>query len=107
MDELKTYFDKYTESFDEFIGKTKLDLKAENEEYKKLFNETEEIKNQYSNVRNVLENYEKTSLDNDEVKALLDIKDIRLKLDKMETKAIFYAGGRELYLYLRRLNIIK
>ena len=107
MDKFETFFDKYTVSFDEFIGKTKLDLKAENDEYRKLFNETEEIKNQYPNVRNVLENYEKTSLDNDEVKALLDIKDIRLKLDKMETTAIFYAGGRELYLYLRRLNIIK
>ncbi len=107
MEEFKTYFDRYTVAFDEFISRTELDLKTESAEYRKLFSEMENIKTQFPNVRSVLEDYKDTSLNNDEVKALLRVRDIRLQLERMETKAMFYAGGRELYLYLKKLNIIK
>ena len=91
----------------ELIDSAKVELKNGNIEYKKLMNQVSKIKSKFSNIQSLLESNPVESLDEIECKNLQKIFNLYSRISIFEEQKIFFLGGRELYFYFKKMNLIK
>ena len=106
MDDLELYTIDSAE-LNELIDSVKVELKNNNADYKKLVDQVSKIKNEYPNIQSLFENDFVKSLNENECKNLQKIFDLYLQISVYEEQKIFFLGGKELYLYFKKMNLIK
>ena len=106
MDDLELYNIDSAE-LNELIDSVKVELKNNNADYKKLVDQVSKIKNEYPNIQSLFENDFIKSLNENECKNLQKIFDLYLQISVYEEQKIFFLGGKELYLYFKKMNLIK
>ena len=106
MEDLELYNIDSAE-LNELIDSAKVELKNGNIEYKKLMNEVSKIKSEFSNIQSLLENNLVKSLNENECKYLQKIFNLYSRISIFEEQKIFFLGGRELYFYFKKMNLIK
>lgn len=106
MDDLELYNIDSAE-LNELINSVKVELKNSNADYKKLVDQVSKIKNEYPNIQSLFENDFVKSLNENECKNLQKIFDLYLQISVYEEQKIFFLGGKELYLYFKKMNLIK
>ena len=90
----------------ESIEHLKLELQRNNLEYKEIFDNIENIKDQYPVVRGILEDEKIDDISLEESKALLRAINWYRDLLRIEQYHIFFLGGKETYFYFKKLGII-
>lgn len=103
MDKVRLYEMYLTEAIEE--QKTKLLNK--NAEYKKLRKELDDIFNKYPNLQYILEEGQHLVLNETECKMLQKLITIHMNIRDFEEKEIFLLGGKEMFLYLKDVGLIK
>jgi len=103
MDEVRLYEMYLTEAIEE----RKTDLLNRNNEYKKLRKKLDEIFNEYPNLQYILEENRHLILDENECKMLPKLITIHMDIRDFEEKEIFLLGGKEMFLYLKDVGLIK
>jgi len=106
MDDMNLYNINSAELY-ELIDDAIVELKKEDLEYKKLADETIELKNISSNIKKFLESEKFIELNKKDCKILKKFIDIYLKMRVYEERKIFFIGARENYYYFKNLGIIK
>lgn len=106
MDDLELYNIDSAE-LNELIDSVKVELKNNNADYKKLVDQVSKIKNEYPNIQSLFENDFVKSINENECKNLQKIFDLYLQISVYEEQKIFFLGGKELYLYFKKMNLIK
>lgn len=92
----KDTFLNYMESdFCSWLETQKRKYTLETEEYKELQNKYNKISEKYPNVIEVFENLEPITLNKEEMKALVELRDIDIAMESMENKLCFKLGMKE------------
>ena len=91
----------------ELIDSSKVELKNSNANYKKLVDQVSKIKKEYPKLQSLFENDFVKNLNENECKNLQKIFDLYLQISVYEEQKIFFLGGKELYLYFKKMNLIK
>ena len=103
MEEIGLYNIDSTE-LNELIDSARVELKKNNMTYKNLTKEISKIMEEFPNIQSLLENDLVTNLNENECKNLQKISTL---ISNFEEQRIFFLGGRELYFYLKKMNLIK
>lgn len=103
MDEVRLYEMYLTEAIEE----RKNYLLKRNDEYKKLKKNLDAIFNEYPNLQYILEEDQHLILNETECKMLQKLITIHMDIRDYEEKEIFLLGGKEMFLYLKDVGLIK
>lgn len=103
MDKVRLY-EMY---LNEAIEERKTNLLNRNNEYKKLRKKLDDIFNEYPNLQYILEENERLILNETECKMLQKLVTIHMDIRDYEEKEIFLLGGKEMFLYLKDVGLIK
>ena len=103
MDKVRLY-EMY---LNEAIEERKTNLLNRNNEYKKLRKKLDEIFNEYPNLQYILEENQHLILNENECKMLQKLITIHMDIRDFEEKEIFLLGGKEMFLYLKDVGLIK
>ena len=106
MEEIRLYDIDSAELY-ELIDYSRIELKKSNIEYQKLLNKITKIKQQYNNLRLLLEDEKIIKLNEEECKMLQEIISLEMQIKTFEERKIFFLGARENYFYLQNLGLIK
>lgn len=90
----------------ECMENLKLELRKNNAEYKELFENIEEIKDKYPNIRGVLEDEKICEMTLEESKELLKTINLYRDLSRIEQYEIFLLGGKECFGYLKKIKVV-
>lgn len=90
-----TFFNHGLENFSEWVEKQKCKYTFGTEKYKELQNKYKEISEKYPNATKVFENLETVELTKDEIKALVELRDIDIAMGDMEKYLCFKLGMKE------------
>ena len=103
MEEVRLYEMYLTEAIEE----RKTDLWNRNNEYKKFRKKLDEILNEYPNLQYILEENERLILNETECKMLQKLITLHMDIRDFEEKEIFLLGGKEMFLNLNDVGLIK
>lgn len=90
----------------ECMENLKLQLRKNNAEYKELFENIEEIKDKYPNIRGGLEDEKICEMTLEESKELLKTINLYRDLSRIEQYEIFLLGGGECFGYLKKIEVV-
>jgi hypothetical protein len=108
MEKIENFYKEYKEMFEEYLENNRRYLKDNNEKYAELKNEYNKILEQNENLTWILEgDIKDRNLSNEECFSLSKLVQIYYDMQSIEEQEIFFLGGRELYLYFKRINLIK
>ena len=105
-EDTKSFFDEYTDDFLDYLETNRMKIVRENTEYKQLEEKVSKIKEENPNVRTFLEEREAVPLTDVEQNAVLDILEIQGKMDNIEMKEVFKLGGREMFVFIKRMKLL-
>lgn len=105
--EVNDFYNYARPEFDGYLGNIVLNLKKNSKQYQDILKEIHDIKDKYPIIEEVLYDREIKALSEDEVKNLLAVIDKEDSLQMMIEKELFFKGGREAYLYFRKMGIIE
>jgi uncharacterized protein YpuA (DUF1002 family) len=106
MEETRLYDIDSTELY-ELIDHTRVELKKNNLEYKKIADKLHKIMDKYTNLQLLLEDEKVVELNIEECKQLQEIITLEMQLRNYEERQIFFLGARENYFYLQNLGLLK
>ena len=106
MEETRLYDMDSVELY-ELIDQTRVELKKNNIEYKKLSEKLHKIMDKYTNLQLFLEDEKLVELNTEECRQLQEVVSIEMQLRNFEERQIFFLGARENYFYLQNLGLIK
>jgi hypothetical protein len=106
MEEIRLYDIDSTELY-ELIDHTRVELKKNNLEYKKMSDKLHKIMDKYTNLQLLLEDEKVVELNTEECKQLQEIITLEMQLRNYEERQIFFLGARENYFYLQNLGLLK
>lgn len=90
-----TYFNHETNDISDWVEEQKRKYTFGTKEYKELQKRYNEIGEKYPNALEVFENLEPIILNKDEMKALIDLREIDIDMGHMEKKLCFKLGMKE------------
>ncbi len=103
MDEVRLY-EMY---LNEAIEERKNELLNKNDNYKKLREKVKKILNDYPKLQLIFEDDDAFVLETDDCKKLQELAKVHIELCDLEEKEIFLLGGKEMFLYLKDVGLIK
>ena len=89
------------------IEDIKEELKNNNLKYKKLKENFYKILEEFPNLQLIFEEQMELNLTKTECKMLQKLISIYMQISNIEEKEIFILGGKEIYIYLKELDLIK
>ena len=108
MKEFKNFYEEYEDMFEEYLEDVIGNLKNKNEIYKELQSKYSQILNENQNIAWILEGQnEDRQLSNEECKTLFKLIQINFEMKQLEKKEVFFAGGKEAYIYFKNIGIIQ
>ena len=106
MEENKLY-DMCSAEFCELIDRSRINLKTQNLEYKKLAEKLHKILDKNENLQLIIETNKEFELNKEECKMLQKLYHIFMRMYDYEEREIFFLGARENYFYFKNLGLIK
>ena len=106
MKDFKLY-DMDSNEFYKLIDSTRVELKKNNDGYRKISDKLHKIMDKYTNLQLLLEDEKIVELNTEECKKLQEIVSLGMQLRVYEEQQIFFLGARENYFYIQNLGIIK
>lgn len=108
MEKIETFYKEYEDMFEEYLEDIRRNLRNNNEEYIKLQNEFHKILDKNENLVWILEGDIKgRNLSNDECFALSKLVQIYYDMQSIEEKEIFFLGGKEVYFFFKKMEVLK
>ena len=101
------FFDQYTDDFADYFENQRVMRIMLGSEYKKINKVICEIKNKYPNVVTLLEDWEKTKLNDEEENAIIEILKLQEEINMIELKESFNLGFKEAYIYFEYMDMLK
>ncbi len=105
--ENKSYFEFVDKEFNEYVDCAFEQLKKENNEYKKLSIELENIYKERSNVIKAIEDNKINQFTDYDVKTMIKLFNLMYKMKYHEMEKIFYLGAISNYYYFKNLDLLK
>ena len=96
----------YSRELQEAINDVRFRLEKYNFEYKKLLKQVNKIKDNYPNLRAVLDDEKCIKLSEKDCKMLQEIIDLYLEMRYLEYREMIFLGAKENYFYLKKLRIL-
>lgn len=97
----------YSRELQEAINDVRFSLEKYNFEYKKLLKQVNKIKDNYPNLRAVLDDEKCIKLSEKDCEMLQKIIDLYLEMRVFEYREMIFWGAKENYFYLKKLRILK
>lgn len=104
---LDNFFYDYSNELEEYISRGVFQIRNKNPHYKKLLKQVEDILDQYPKLRKIIEDFEVHEISIEECKAMVEIQSLQQDINTIQEKEIFFLGGRELYHYLKKIEVLK
>ena len=101
-----SFFEMASAEFNYYVGRIYYDLREKNETYKELKEKIASELEKYPNVELLLHEKEKIILNENETESLIRILDMEDSIRILEERELFIKGGREVYLYLRKMDLL-
>ena len=108
MEKIESFYKEYEDMLEEYLENIKGYLKNNNEKYAELQNKYNKILEQNENLTWVLEgDIKDRSLSNGECLALSKLVQIYYDMQSIEEREIFFLGGKEVYFFFKKMQILK
>ena len=104
---LNQYTDEWSDYFADYFENQRVSRIRLKPEYQKLEKEICKIKNKYPNVVTLLEDGEKTKLNDEEENAIIEILKLQEEINMIELKESFKLGFKEAYIYFESMDMLK
>jgi hypothetical protein len=102
-----TFFNYEYNSFSDFIDEQSVKNIKNTEKYQELNKKIKEITNKYPRVVMFLEDKVIAEITEEEQQAIIDILIIKEEIRILEEKEIFKLGGKEMYGFLKQMDLLK
>lgn len=102
----ETFVDVHSNIFNEYLGSVIAKLSRENEEYRAVRAELENLYEKYPKVLGVFDTETSAELTEEECAALIKVMEIRNKLTDMEMQAVYFRGCYDSVGYLKKAGIL-
>ena len=106
MNENINLFEEFENIFEDYLEKAKANLE-EDKEYNELKKKRHNILEKNKNLTLILEGeLKQISLSNNECLSLYELIKIHYDMQEIENKKLFLLGGKDMYFFLKKLEII-
>ncbi len=95
------------EELDRLVDSAIVDLERNNLEYRNLRNKVRNIQNKYENVSKIMDQDEVENLSKEECEMLQKVLQLKIEIEIIEDREIYFLGGRQAYYYLKKLQLLK
>lgn len=102
----ETFVDAHSNIFEEYLSSVIAKLPKENERYRAIQSEIEELYEKYPKVLDVCDMEKSSELDERECAALIRIMELRNKLTDMEMQSVYFRGCYDSVGYLKKAGIL-
>ena len=102
----ETFFDRYSNIFDEYVSTIVAKLPKENPEYRAVRTEIEGLYEKYPKVFDVFDSEQSAELSEEECAALIKILDLKNQLTDMEMQTVYCRGCYDSMGYLKKAGIL-
>ncbi len=102
----ETFVDAHSNIFHEYLGSVVAKLSRENEEYRAVRAEIENLYGKYPKVLGVFDTETAAELTEEECAALIKVMELRNKLTDMEMQAVYFRGCYDSVGYLKKAGIL-
>lgn len=104
--EMNSVFEKGSMCIEEIFDNMKFELGNKDWRYKSMIKNIESTKEEYINLKKVLENDKPESLNMEECAELIKILELQRQMHKIEENVAFLSGFKECFLIFRDCGII-
>lgn len=102
----ETFVDAHSNVFNEYLGSVIAKLSRENEEYRAVRAEIENLYEKYPKVLGVFDTETTTQLTEEECSALIKAMELKNKLTDMEMQSVYFRGCYDSVGYLKKAGIL-
>ena len=102
----ETFVDVHSNIFNEYLGSVMAKLSRENEEYRAVRAEIENLYEKYPKVLGVFDTETSAELTEEECAALIKVMELRNKLTDMEMQSVYFRGCYDSVGYLKKAGIL-
>ena len=102
----ETFVDVHDNVFNEYLGSVIAKLSRENEEYRAVRAEIEDLYEKYPKVLGVFDTETSAELTEEECAALIKVMELRNKLTDMEMQSVYFRGCYDSVGYLKKAGIL-
>ena len=102
----ETFVDVHSNVFNEYLGSVIAKLSRENEEYRAIRAEIEDLYEKYPKVLGVFDTETSAELTEEECAALIKVMELRNKLTDMEMQSVYFRGCYDSVGYLKKAGIL-
>lgn len=100
------FYDKYDGHFYEYLAHVDFEFDKLLPEYGEVSDQEERLLDKFPNLRKVVDDREENMLSMEEVKALIEILDIRDEKDAMLKRQMFFKGYKEAYYFFNKIGVL-
>ena len=106
MNENINLFEEFENIFEDYLEQVKANLEEDNK-YNELKKQRHNLLAKYENLSSILEGeINNRTLTNEECFALYELIKIGYDMQEIENKKLFLLGGKDMYFFLKKLEII-
>lgn len=102
----ETFVDAHSNIFNEYLSSVVAKLSKENEEYKALQDEIENLYQQYPKVLGVFDTEQAAELTEKECIAVIKVMELKNRLTDMEMQSVYFRGCYDSVGYLKKAGIL-
>ena len=102
----ETFVDAHSNIFNEYLGSVVAKLSRENEEYRAVRAEIEDLNEKYPKVLGVFDAETSVELTEEECAAMIKVMELRNKLTDMEMQSVYFRGCYDSVGYLKKAGIL-
>ena len=102
----ETFVDAHSNIFNEYLSSVVAKLPRENEEYRAVRAEIENLYEKYPKVLGVFDTETAAELTEEECAALIKVMELRNKLTDMEMQSVYFRGCYDSVGYLKKAGIL-
>lgn len=102
----ETFVDVHSNIFEEYLSSVIAKLPKENEKYRAIQSEIEELYEKYTKVLDVFDMEKAAELDEQECAALIKVMELKNNLTDMEMQSVYFRGCYDSVGYLKKAGIL-
>jgi hypothetical protein len=102
----ETFVDVHSNIFEEYLSSVTAKLRRENEEYRAIQSEIEELYEKYPKVLDVFDMEKSVELSEQECVALIKVMELKNKLTDMEMQSVYLRGCYDSVGYMKKAGIL-
>ena len=102
----ETFVDVHSNIFEEYLSSVTAKLRRENEEYRAIQSEIEELYEKYPKVLDVFDMEKSVELSEQECVALIKVMELKNKLTDMEMQSVYFRGCYDSAGYMKKAGVL-